>query len=71
MSEIAYRFCTQATIVALLTLVVGIAVALDAIGSSRGCPPLATMVEACADASLVPPTAAGLGEPTFHPLRRG
>ncbi|MGP9821065.1 hypothetical protein ACTZWW_13705 [Salinarimonas sp. NSM] len=75
MSEIAHRFCKHATIVAVITLIAGIAVALDAIGSARGCPPLAEMARTCgADPLAGPdrwPAAALSPQPTEIVFRRG
>lgn len=74
MSEIAYRFCKHAPIVAVVTLVAGIAVALDAMGAAHGCPPLATIVETCASPLPVPPLvtpAADLGTAAAMPFRQG
>ncbi|MGJ3264833.1 MAG: hypothetical protein ACFE0R_16515 [Salinarimonas sp.] len=47
MSEIAHRFCRHATIIAVVTLIAGIAVAIDAIGSARSCSPLGAEIAAC------------------------
>ncbi|WP_029032509.1 hypothetical protein [Salinarimonas rosea] len=55
MSEIAHRFCKHATIVAVITLIAGIAVALDAIGSARACPRLAEVARTCGPEMLSDP----------------
>lgn len=48
MTGTANRFCANATIVAVVTLVAGILVAVDAIAAARRCPPTVAAVEACA-----------------------
>ncbi|WP_372421661.1 hypothetical protein [Salinarimonas chemoclinalis] len=79
MSETAHRFCTHATIVAVITLIAGIAVALDAIGDARGCPPSAEIARMCGPDMLsgrvfapeARPEAARMPQPGEIQLRRG
>jgi hypothetical protein len=55
MTDTARHFCVTAIIVALATLIAGIAVAVDAIAASRRCPPPA--IEA---ACVTPPPPVGI-----------
>lgn len=48
MTATVNRFCISATIVAVITLVAGIVVAVDAIAAARRCPPPVAAIEACA-----------------------